>query len=117
MSESHFKYTIPEHLALLDMLKKSVKEKGIYYIGSMLLDSDLSPVVWKTWRGRDKSIDDKMEEIESIIETNLVQAVAEGRLKETFGIFTLKSKHKWIDRQQIDHDVRGSLEINIKGLG
>jgi len=116
MSEAKFHYTIPQMLSMLELFKKQVKDENIFYIGDLMMRNDFSAWKWASWKGRDEKVDSMMRDIEEMIETNLVLAVSKGQLKETFGIFTLKSKHKWIDRQQIEHDVKGSLEININGL-
>ncbi len=113
MSIAHTKWTPEVLLPIMEMFKKQVKDNGYYYIGVMLRENGYSCHQWKDWKNKGGEIEKAMEDVEDLIETNLVEAVATGKIKETFGIFTLKSKHKWVDRQQVDHNVQGGLEINI----
>ena len=52
--------------------------------------------------------------IKANTEQNLVAAMLAGKVKETASIFLLKCKYGYVDKQQVDHNVNGSININLQ---
>lgn len=62
----------------------------------------------------DKTVLDITKEIERTTENNLTKQMLQGKIKETASIFLLKSKYGYIDKQQIEHEHKGSININLQ---
>lgn len=117
---------------LLDKMIEECSDKDdlIYYIGQLLDRHDIYPEWWSRQIDRckknstDKDVEDqesyrecykKFKRIEQKIEVNLVTAMLTNKVKETTGIFTLKSKHGWKDRQEVSHEhAVKPITINFK---
>ena len=52
--------------------------------------------------------------IQANCEQNLVSGMLTGKVKETGSIFLLKAKYGYIDKQQIEHEHKGSININLQ---
>ena len=52
--------------------------------------------------------------IQGNCEQNLVTGMLTGKIKETGSIFLLKAKYGYKDRQTIEHEVKGSINVNVK---
>lgn len=99
-----------------EMLNKCDAD-GCYYVGWLLDDFGLYPDFWEyiTEKFKDnKSVLRNVKRVEQKLERKLVEAMLRGDVKETTGIFTLKSKHKWVDKQQVDHShAVDPVQINL----
>ena len=91
-------------------------EKGcpaIFFLGQLMDKNDFYPDWWADRQTYIKKSDHlyqdqaalikKFKRVEQKIESNLVVAMLTGKVKETSGIFTLKAKHKWKDKHEVDH--------------
>ena len=100
------KWTEEVVLELLETMFKAIREQNIYYLGSLLDDFDLSPDWWgdmsEKFKGT-KTVIRAIKRCEQRLEKTLVNAMLTNKVKETTGIFTLKSKYKWIEKSQVDH--------------
>lgn len=61
----------------------------------------------------DKTILGTIKTIQANCEQNLVNGMLTGKVKETGSIFLLKAKYGYIDKQQIEHEHKGSININL----
>lgn len=99
---------------LLDICNKA-KNENCYFIGQAIRDK-LSKgqfdYLTAKYQGTE-TVSGALKELYSICETNLVQAMLEGRVKETASIFLLKCKYGWIDKQQIEIGHKGSVSVNF----
>jgi len=114
-----FTWTSEKLNALLDEMMKQVEEVDekdcpkIFYIGQLLRKNKLYPDWWPDRQDQIKKSTEyytdgkqllrKFKTLEQNIESNLVVAMLTGKVKETSGIFTLKAKHKWKDKHEVDH--------------
>ena len=100
-------------------IKKGGETKTVYYIGQILDKHGLHGGWWSAQTNKcqkyseDETREDREDYLECFdlfklveqkIEGNLVRDMLSGKVKETTGIFTLKAKHKWKDRQEISHE-------------
>ena len=103
---------------VLDSMLDTIKVNKCYYVGWLLDDHDLYPDWWAYIKGKESlspDIGKTMRRIEQKLERNLLQAMLQGDVKETTGIFTLKSKHGWVDKTQHDHKVDPiTINLNLK---
>lgn len=99
---------------LLDICNKA-KNENCYFIGQAIRDK-LSKgqfdYLTSKYQGTE-TVSGTLKELYSICETNLVTAMLEGRVKETASIFLLKCKYGWIDKQQIEIEHKGSVNVNF----
>ena len=104
---------------VLDILKRMdeyVSNNKCYYVGWLLDDFDLAPDFWSYIQEKfagETSVIRTIKRIEQKLERSLVQAMLDGDVKETTGIFTLKSKHGWKDKQEHHHEV-DPIQFNLK---
>ena len=98
---------------LLNMLDH-LKESKCYYVGWLLDDFDLPPSWWSYVEEKfsGTSVSEALKGLEQKLEKNLVKAMLEGTVKETTGIFTLKSKHGWRDKQEHHYEV-DPIQVNL----
>ena len=61
-----------------------------------------------------KTVSQLIKELTDICESNLTEAMLNGKVKETASIFLLKAKYGYIDKQQIEHEHKGSININLQ---
>lgn len=55
-----------------------------------------------------------IKNIQATCECNLVEAMLTGKVKETASIFLLKSKYGYVDKQVIETEQKGSININLQ---
>lgn len=55
-----------------------------------------------------------IKKLEKICEANLTSKMLKGEVKETASIFLLKCKYGYQDKQVIEHDVKGTININLQ---
>jgi len=60
-----------------------------------------------------KTISQLIKNILQTCELNITQKMMEGEVKETASIFLLKAKYGYVDKQQIEIEHKGSININF----
>lgn len=104
--------------AVMDTLKvmyESAKMPGIYYIGSALAQVGL----YNQWYSEmaekfkeDEEVSEMIKRIDQAFESKLVGKTLQGDLNPTMAIFTLKNKHQWKDKQEIDQNTNMNIVWN-----
>jgi len=92
---------------LVSMLD-TAKEKEIYFIGSLLVEYDVSTSTWDYLKDKfsgeeRKTVLELIKKIESTTEANLMNAALTGKTKETARIFLLKCQSGYVDTQVVEH--------------
>lgn len=90
---------------LTDMMEEATAG-DVYYVGQLLDRFNHYPDWWADMAKKFKdtpSVLRTIKRVEQKLESNLVQAALTGKVKETTAIFSLKAKHKWKDKQEVDH--------------
>jgi hypothetical protein len=111
------KWTEENVSSLLSALLQNIEENELPYIGSALKIIGLHKITWTYFQTKFKDNETVLyliKRIEETTETNLVEAALSGKVKETMAIFVLKSKYKWIDKQVIETEQKGSIRINLQ---
>ena len=60
-----------------------------------------------------QTVSQLIKNVLSICEANLTKAMLSGKIKETASIFLLKAKYGYIDKQVIETEHKGSIQINL----
>ena len=111
------KWTEKNVTSLLSKLLLKVEEDNVPDIGSALKIFGLQKTNWNYFQAKFKdneTVISLIKRIEDTTETNLVEASLSGKVKETMAIFVLKSKYKWIDKQVIETEQKGSINITLQ---
>jgi ribosomal protein S17E len=114
-NQNAVKWTEETMTEILTEMGDLCKSDGCYYIGWLLDEFDLYPDWWADMTAKfhdNKTVLRRIKKVEQKLERNLVEAMLTGKVKETTGIFTLKSKHKWVDKTEVEHKV-DPVQINI----
>lgn len=108
------KWTIETVNDLLDRLL--IYAKDCKFLGKVLCDNNLSRQTWDYIQDKfkeDRNVLDMVKKIESLTETNLVNAMLNGDTKETASIFLLKCKYGYQDKQVVEVEHKGSINVNF----
>ena len=111
------KWTEVKVTSLLSEILQNIENNDLPYIGSALKMSGLHKETWNYFQAKfsdNQTVLCLIKRIEEATETNLVEAALSGKVKETMAIFVLKSKYKWIDKQVIETEQKGSININLQ---
>lgn len=109
------KYTREFVLSELEnMLNQATNDLGIFFIGQLFEDRNYSRQRFSEWSGEfknDSEISDTIKRIEGLLETRLVTGGLTSALNPALTIFTLKNKHGWKDKTEIDAKVEKIVPI------
>lgn len=101
-AEKWTKETVMEKLLL--MVESAAKE-DCYYIGSALAEIGL----YNQWYSEmaikfknDEDVSETIKKIDQLFEAKLVGKALKGDINPTITIFTLKNKHNWKDKSEVD---------------
>lgn len=107
-------FVLKEVTALLELLKGN---KAIVFLGQLLYDRGYGRQRFSEWAKAfqdDTEISDTIKEINDKIETNLATYGIQGKTNPAMTIFTLKNKHGWRDKSEIEHGVSNTLADLVK---
>lgn len=104
------KYTRDFVLAeLQDMHSQVLNDLGIFFVGQLFEGRDYSRQRFSEWSEafkKDDEISDTIKRIEELLETRLVTGGLTSALNPALTIFTLKNKHSWKDKSEVDQNIR-----------
>lgn len=101
------KWTRELTLAKLSQLKEQSKKNDVYYIGQGLANLSLYHQWYSMMAEKfaeDEEVYDTIKEIDQAFEAKLVSSTLQGNLNPTMAIFTLKNKHLWKDKTEVDQN-------------
>ena len=110
------KWTENEVIGLLSAIYDKVKAENCYFV-LQAIKGKLTKAQWDYFVEKYKdnqSVFGIIKNIQATCECNLVEAMLTGKVKETGSIFLLKAKYGYIDKQQIEHEHKGSININLQ---
>ncbi len=61
----------------------------------------------------DDAVRQLSKKIKQRCESRISQDMIKGKIKDVPAIFLLKAKYGYIDRQQVDHNVQGAINVNV----
>lgn len=98
-----------ELTSLLNALKSDIE---IIYIWELFLEKDYSRQRYSEWV--DKYKDDEIvkytsDTIKGILETRAIKWAMTNKLNPTATIFHLKNNYKWVDKQEIDQNIKAEV--------
>lgn len=103
--------------SLLSALKADV---DIIYIWELFTDKDYSRSRFHEWVNKYKDDDIVCETsctIKDILESRAIKWAMTNKLNPTATIFHLKNNYKWVDKTEIDQNLKGELKVNnVKDL-
>jgi len=112
------KWTEPRVKEMLKGMIDASKRGDVYYRGALLDEFNLYPRWWPYILAKfedSKEIKDIFGRLDQKMEKNLFTAMSTGVIKETSGIFALKAKHKWADKQEHVHTVEPiTINLNLR---
>lgn len=99
---------------LNDMLVEIDRDQGIFFINQLFEKRDYSRQRYSDWAKKfdgDEEIMDTIKRLEGQLENRLVIGALTGALNPTMSIFTLKNKHDWKDRTEVEntHEIKTAL--------
>lgn len=103
-----------------DSIKKSLEttENGKVYkydfIGEVARDLHTYHHIYAHLIKRFPELNCLFTELKCNLEANCYFNSKKGNIKEATAIVNLKSNHKWVDRQQIEQNISGDVNINPK---
>lgn len=104
------KYTREFVLSELQMMERQViNDLGIFFIGQLFESREYSRQRFSEWTKKfenDEEISDIIKRIEELLETRLVTGGLTSALNPTLTIFTLKNKHGWKDKSEVENTVK-----------
>ena len=109
------KYTEQEVTKLLSKVLERSEAEDCYFILNAI-KGIISKATWDWFNEKykeNKTIIGIIKTIQANCEQNLVNGMLTGKVKETGSIFLLKAKYGYIDKQQIEHEHKGSININL----
>lgn len=92
-------------LELLNQIYDYVKVNECIFIGEVLVYFELYRELWSYWSEKfkdNKIVFQTIKKINTLIENNLFQKAANGKIKESISIFALKNNHKWVDKHEVE---------------
>ena len=98
-----------ELTSLLNALKSDIE---IIYIWELFLEKDYSRQRYSEWV--DKYKDDEIvkytsDTIKGILETRAIKWAMTNKLNPTATIFHLKNNYKWVDKSEIDQNIKAEV--------
>jgi hypothetical protein len=110
------KYTESDVTTLLvDISNKARKENCYFILQAIKHNISKAQFDYFTVKYKDnKTVFGIIKAIQSICECNLVEAMLTGKVKETASIFLLKAKYGYIDKQVIETEQKGSINITLQ---
>jgi len=103
--------------SLLSALKA---DEDIIYIWELFLEKPYSRSRFHEWVNKYKDDDIVCETsctIKDILESRAIKWAMTNKLNPTATIFHLKNNYKWVDKTEIDQNLKGELKVNnIKDL-
>lgn len=100
-------------LAKLSDLLKEAKKTSVYYIGQGLANIGMYHQWYSEMADKfkdDQDVSDTIKGIDQTFEAKLVSLGLQGSVNPTMAIFTLKNKHLWKDKSEIENN--GSMTLN-----
>jgi len=110
------KYSIKTVINYLSEIYKKVPEENCLFI-LQAIKGIITKAQWDYFVEKykdDSTVFGIIKDIQSSCECNLVEAMLKGKVKETASIFLLKAKYGYIDKQVIETEKKGSININIQ---
>lgn len=110
------KYSDPEVINLLLDICDKAKSENCYFILQAIRDK-VSRAQWDYFIEKyqdNQTVFGIIKNIQSVCECNLVEAMLSGKVKETASIFLLKAKYGYIDRQTIEIEHKGAINISFR---
>ena len=106
-----------ELTSLLSALKA---DEDIIYIWELFNDKDYSRQRYSEWVDKykeDELVKCTSDTIKGILETRAIKWAMTNKLNPTATIFHLKNNYKWVDKTEIDQNLKGELKVNnVKDL-
>ena len=107
--EYTLKFIQEELTSLLNALKSDIE---IIYIWELFLEKDYSRQRYSEWV--DKYKDDEIvkytsDTIKGILETRAIKWAMTNKLNPTATIFHLKNNYKWVDKSEIDQNIKAEV--------
>lgn len=101
-------------LELNEMLKEVNNDLGIFFINQLFENRSYSRQRYSEWAEKfkdDDEISDTIKKLEDQLENRLVVGGLTSALNPAITIFTLKNKHNWRDKTEVDntHEIKGTL--------
>lgn len=90
--------------------------KGVYvydFIGEVARDLGTYHMIFHHLVTRFPDLSNRLTELKQTLEANCYYNSKKGNIKEATAIVNLKANHKWIDRQHLEHDVKGNIGFKI----
>jgi hypothetical protein len=110
------KWTAETVLSVLDKFTARMCTKKYIYIGTLLLEEPgMYREIWSAWKkdfADNETVCQTIKTIETEIESNLFEGAARSNLNPAVAIFALKNNHKWVDKTEVAHEVKG-FELTV----
>lgn len=107
-------------LELKSLLSALKADEDIIYIWELFTDKDYSRSRFHEWVNKYKDDDIVCETsctIKDILESRAIKWAMTNKLNPTATIFHLKNNYKWVDKTEIDQNLKGELKVNnVKDL-
>lgn len=101
--------------SLLSALKA---DEEIIYIWELFLEKDYTRFRYSEWIKKyedDEVVCETSHAIKEILETRAVKWAINGKLNPTITIFHLKNNYKWVDKSEIDQNIKAEIN-NLSDL-
>ncbi len=105
-------------LELTSLLSALKADTEIVYIWELFLDKDYSRQRYSEWVEKYKEDDcvrTTSDTIKGILETRAIKWAMTNKLNPTATIFHLKNNYKWVDKQEIDQNIKAEIN-NLSDL-
>lgn len=109
------KWTEESVIQLFTEILERAKTGDCYLISHAIGDITIDQYDYLKTKFKDsETISRLIKRIEQTTENNLTTQMIQGKIKETASIFLLKSKYGYIDKQIIETEHKGSININLQ---
>lgn len=108
------KWTEETVLEAVVLVYEYCKNHKTPFLGIALNALDFSAQRWSEWTKKfsdNKVVLESIKKTETLIEANLVEGGMKGDFNSTMAIFTLKNKHGWRDKKEVDNNHSGKVEV------
>lgn len=106
---------------LSDMISELFNDQSIVFVGQLFESRNYSRQRFSEWVEKfqnNREISDKIQKIDSLLETRLVLGGLDSTFNPALTIFVLKNKHGWQDVKQVEntHEIKPILGGISNGL-
>lgn len=99
----------------LKVLLKELKEhKDYIYIWELFEERDYWRQRFSEWTTKfpkNKEIQQNSDTIKDILETRAAKGLMKNELNATWTIFHLKNNYKWVDKHEVDNNIKWELNV------